>query len=259
MMKNVANIVIVLAMAVGTANVYAQPAAPYKTDAGKKVHEAMSGDIRTDAEKARDANRKPIETLEFFGLKEDMRVMEMFPGGGWYTKLLAPALADKGKLYLALGGRLKDRLSEWGFDKVELLDTGSTFKVVSEPGTFIADLGKFDLSVKDLDMVLTFRNLHNIAPESRAMINKTIFKALKPGGIYGVIDHTKRHMEGYSKETWRRLDPVLVIKESLDAGFEFVGYSDLHYRADDELLYDMARRAVKGNSDRFTLKFRKPE
>jgi predicted methyltransferase len=64
---------------------------------------AMASDIRSADERARDAQRKPLETLEFFGLKEDMRVLELLPGGGWYTKLLAPTLADKGKLYVAIG------------------------------------------------------------------------------------------------------------------------------------------------------------
>ncbi|MDH3305471.1 MAG: methyltransferase, partial [Gammaproteobacteria bacterium] len=76
--------------------------------------------------------------------------------------------------------------------------------------------------------------------------------------LYGVVDHTARHMEPPNVENRRRIDPVLVIKELLDQGFEFVGYSDLHYRADDELEYEVGRRSVSGNTDRFTMLFRKP-
>jgi len=83
-------------------------------------------------------------------------------------------------------------------------------------------------------------------------------KALRSGGLYGVIDHTRRHMEPANFENRRRIDPVLVVKELVDLGFEFVGYSDLHYRADDELEYEVGRRSVSGNTDRFTLLFRKP-
>ena len=72
-------------------------------DLKEALQAAMASDIRTEAEVARDRNRKPIETLEFFGLKEDMRVLELVPGSGWYTKLLAPVLADKGKLYVSMG------------------------------------------------------------------------------------------------------------------------------------------------------------
>jgi predicted methyltransferase len=82
---------------------------------------------------------------------------------------------------------------------------------------------------------------------------------LKPGGLYGVIDHTRRHMEPANAENRRRIDPVLVIRELVQMGFEFVDYSDLHYRADDELEYEVGRRSVSGNTDRFTLLFRKPE
>jgi predicted methyltransferase len=107
-------------------------------------------------------------------------------------------------------------------------------------------------------MALTFRNVHNFDAESRARMNRAVFDALKSGGLYGVVDHTKRHMEPENPENRRRIDPVLVIKEMLDIGFEFVGYSDLHYRADDELRYEVGRRTVTGNTDRFTFLFRKP-
>ena len=68
-----------------------------------KIKEAMAADIRTEAEVARDRNRKPVETLAFFQLSDDMRVLELLPGGGWYTKLLAPVLRENGELYVAIG------------------------------------------------------------------------------------------------------------------------------------------------------------
>ena len=110
----------------------------------------------------------------------------------------------------------------------------------------------------NIDMVLTFRNLHNFSKEHRDIINGNVFKSMKHGGLYGVVDHTRRHMEADNGENRRRIDPVLVIKELLDLGFEFVAYSNLHYRADDELEYEVGRRSVSGNTDRFTLLFRKP-
>jgi predicted methyltransferase len=115
-----------------------------------------------------------------------------------------------------------------------------------------------DFGVTGLDMAVTFRNLHNFEADSRARINGAVFKALKRGGLYGVVDHTRRHMEPDYSENRRRIDPVLVIKELLDQGFEFVDYADLHYRADDELEYEVGRKTVTGNTDRFTLLFRKP-
>ena len=89
-------------------------------------------------------------------------------------------------------------------------------------------------------------------------VNQAAFESLKKGGLYGVVDHTQRHMEDTTGESRRRIDPVLIIKEVQSAGFELVDYSTLHYRADDELRYEVGRRSVAGNTDRFTLLFRRP-
>ena len=107
-------------------------------------------------------------------------------------------------------------------------------------------------------MVLTFRNVHNFDEQGRMRMHQASFDALRSGGVYGIVDHTRRHMERDDFENRRRIDPVLVIKEAQAAGFEFVDYSDLHFRADDELEYEVGRRSVSGNTDRFTFLFRKP-
>ncbi len=233
------------------------PPAP-KSELAKKVEAALASDIRTPEERARDfPERKPVQTLEFFGLQPNMKVVEMFPGAGWYTKVLGPVLADQGELYLALGAtRLAPKLKEWKLDKVKLADTKADLKPSGQFGVFQTDA--IDLGVKDVDMVLTFRNAHNMTAPTRALLHRAVFTALKPGGIYGIVDHTRRHNEPGTVENWRRIDPVVVIKEALDAGFEFVAFSDLHYRPDDELRYDSQRPSIAGYSDRFTLKFRKP-
>ena len=223
-----------------------------------KVTAALAAESRPEADVLRDKNRKPLETLEFFGLEDDMRVLELLPGGGWYTRVLAPVLADNGKLYVSLRtDTVRDKvLSEPGFEKVDVLETSANAH--RPEGARFYVLAEFEFGVDDLDMVLTFRNMHNFAPEHRAIMNQQVFNSLKSGGVYGVVDHTARHMEPLNSENRRRLDPVVVIKELLDTGFEFVGYSDLHYRADDELEYEVGRRSVTGNTDRFTLLFRKP-
>ena len=223
-----------------------------------KVEAALAAESRPEADRERDRNRRPLATLNFFGLKDNMRVLELIPGGGWYTRVLAPVLADNGQLYVAIGtGRVESGvLTEPGFEKVEVLETNDNIR--RPEGSRFYAIDDFELGVSDLDMVLTFRNVHNFDPESRARVNSQVFKALKSGGLYGVVDHTMRHMEAPNNENRRRIDPVLVIKEMLDLGFEFVDYSDLHYRADDELEYEVGRRSVSGNTDRFTLLFRKP-
>ena len=223
-----------------------------------KVEAALAAESRPGADVERDRNRKPLETLKFFGLEDDMTVLELIPGGGWYTRVLAPVLAENGKLYVALGtSRVSESvLTEPGFEKVEVIETDANIR--RPDGSRYYALDDFDFGISGVDMVLTFRNVHNFDAESRERMNRAVFDALKSGGLYGVVDHTKRHMEPENPENRRRIDPVQVVKDMLDVGFEFVGYSDPHYRADDELRYEVGRRSVTGNTDRFTFLFRKP-
>lgn len=223
-----------------------------------KLKSAMAADIRNTADTDRDRNRRPVETLEFFGLRDDMRVVELLPGGGWYTKLLAPVLAENGEFYIAYGtsstwSRLEGKP---GFKKMQV--TAADAEIGRAAGARFYTASNTDLGVKNVDMVLTFRNYHNFDEPSRGALNKSVFKALKSGGIYGVIDHTRRHMQELNNENRRRVDPVQAIVEIQAAGFELVDYSGLHYRADDELIYEVGRRTVTGNTDRWTLMFRKP-
>lgn len=227
-------------------------------DIDAKVRAALAADGRPAADIARDDNRLPLETLRFFGLKDDMRVLELLPGGGWYTRILAPVLAENGKLYVALGtGNVSTNLLPLpGFDKVEVLETDENLRRPEGSRVYVMD--DFEFGVRDLDMVLTFRNVHNFGEDGRMRMHRAAFDALDRGGVYGVVDHTRRHMEPDDPENRRRIDPVLVIKEAQAAGFEFVDYTDLHFRADDELEYEVGRRSVTGNTDRFTFLFRKP-
>jgi predicted methyltransferase len=224
----------------------------------EKVAAAQAAESRPQSDVKRDRNRMPAETLGFFGMTDDMRVLELMPGGGWYTRILAPVLAENGEFYVAVGAsRVSEAIAgSAGFDNINVVETSDNLH--RPEGSRFYAMDQFELGLSDLDMVLTFRNLHNFEAKSRAMLNKQVFASLRSGGLYGAVDHTMRHMEAMNGENRRRLDPVLVIKEMLDVGFEFVRYSDLHHRADDELEYEVGRRSVRGNSDRFTMLFRKP-
>ncbi len=228
-----------------------------KDNFADRLRAAMADETRPEKDKARDANRLPVETLTFFGIDSDQRVLELLPGGGWYTRLLAPALEGTGKLYLAFAGRLSDEIKAERFMKeVEFLESTS-FEPTDHRGIF--NLVTFDFNVEGLDSVLTFRNLHNLTPSGRMATHKAVLDALKPGGVYGVIDHTRRHNEPDVEANWRRLDPVQVILEIEAAGFVLEGSSDLHARSTDELILEVGDEAVSGKTDRFTLKFRKPK
>ena len=125
-----------------------------------KVSEAMGSSVRTEAEVARDDNRMPLETLNFFGMQDNMAVLELLPGGGWYTKILAPVLRENGSLALAIGtSRVSERLlGEPGFDRVSVLEQNIELPRNGEFGTRGID-GALDFGNEQFDMVLTFRNM----------------------------------------------------------------------------------------------------
>ena len=126
-----------------------------------KIEAAMQAEDRPEADVARDRNRRPAKTLEFFQLRDDMRVLELIPGGGWYTRILAPVLRDNGRLYVAIGtNRIAEGLLlEPGFDKVTVVDVD--FEATRDGQFGTRSLAPFDLGVNNMDLVLTFRNLHN--------------------------------------------------------------------------------------------------
>lgn len=224
-----------------------------------KIEAALDHERRTEAQTVRDDNRKPVQTLEFMGLRDDMTVLELVPGGGWYTNILGPVLEENGKLYISIGAeRTGNRIEgKDGFGATEVIPFAAE-NIHREEGSRRMTVPEFNFGVEDVDLALTFRNMHNFTEEGRAHINRAVFEALKSGGHYGVVDHTRRHMQETYYENWRRTDPVKIIKEVQDAGFELVDYSTLHYRADDELRYEVGRATVTGNTDRYTLLFKKP-
>ncbi|MEO6078457.1 MAG: methyltransferase [Steroidobacteraceae bacterium] len=218
----------------------------------------MQGEIRTPEERARDVNRLPVEILSFFRMREDMRVIEILPSGGWFTKILAPVLKDKGKLYVTHPeGRYAEQYRTLaklpGLEKVGEIGWGAA-------GTGSRDFGPSGKWVVDpVDIVVTFRNYHNFSVADRATVNHSVFDALKPGGYYGIVDHTRRHNEPSTRANGRRVDPVLVIKEVQEAGFQLVDYSNLYFRPNDTLALEVGDPAVNDRTDRIALLFRKPE
>jgi predicted methyltransferase len=248
-----------LSLATWSTLTLAQMAPPQLSPLGQQIETALKSDIRSADDRARDAERKPRQTLEFLGLAPDQRVVELVPAGGYFTKVLAQVLADKGELYVALGTRTIEPLIKEvpALSRIRVAQADAQMKPsAGQMGLF--EVAPFNLGVTDADLVLTFRNYHNFTAEGRANLNRAVFAALKSGGRYGIVDHTRRHNEPDSRENWRRVDPVLVIKEVQAAGFVLEDFSGIHFTPDDELRYEVGRKSVAGNSDRFVLKFRKP-
>ncbi len=225
----------------------------------EKLKSTLGMDHRSEENRDRDANRAPVKAMEFCGLRGDMTVIEFGPGSGWYTELLGPVLQEQGTLYISY----KDKWME-SLDSLLARDFMSAVKKHpididwnSEEKHF--DVGEISFDGIKADMALNIREYHNFNTEGAAKMNAAIFAALKPGGRYCIIDHTRRHMEPHHNEVRRRADPVQVIKEVQDAGFVFSDWSDMFYKPDDVLRYEVGRKTVVGNTDRFSLLFIKPE
>lgn len=234
-------------LAIGSQVLAADPAATRA-----KIEANLQNSSRAAAEIARDANRKPGAVLEFFGLEDDMKVLEISPASGYWSKFVGPTLCENGgELVLSVG--VSDSFRS-GVMSLDGLDCASA---INDDIT-LGNLPPFDFDTGEFDIALTFWNLHNPSAEGRENLNTAVFNALKPGGIYGVVDHTRRHMQPSNRAVGRRLDPVLIIKEMLDVGFELDAFSDMHYHAEDDLAQEVGTPGVQGNTDRFTLRFRKP-
>ena len=224
----------------------------------EKILATIKMEHRTAADTKRDYNRSPLYALEFFGLKEDMKVIEFAPGNGWYSKILAPLLKDKGELHLAYREQWLNEM-----DELLVLEPMSKAKKLpidldwnNEEQQY--QLGNVDFAMNDADMLLNIREYHNFDTQDKAKLNKATFNALKPGGIYVIVDHSRRHMAPETHELRRREDAVQVILEVQAAGFALEKSSNMFYRPDDALTFEVGRKTVTGNTDRFILVFRKP-
>lgn len=184
-------------------------------ESGALLDKAISGAHRSDENKARDRFRHPRETLQFFGLKPDMTVVEIWPGEGWYTEILAPVLRERGKLYAA-GFALQakgapDFYKEIDADYRALLkrhpDIYDKVMLTELQAPEFVNIAPPD----SVDLILTFRNVHNWVKEGneQEMFN-VFYDALKPGGILGVVDH--------------RADPGTDLKASIRSGYMTEGY-----------------------------------
>jgi len=232
---------------------------------------ALASEDRTPKNVTRDVYRHPYETLEFFGIKQDMTVIELSPGGGWYTEILANYIHYPGTLIAAhfnpdAGGYYKRGRANFEkkmnsnpmYGRVEIVNIDST---LAEPNS--------------VDAVLTFRNLHNWLGPLLDTIFSNSYKALKPGGIFGVVEH--RANEGTTLEMMKKSGYVTekhAIEIAKKHGFELVSKSEVNSNPKDIKNYpkgvwtlppnlrmkevDKQKYLEIGESDRMTLLFRKP-
>jgi len=237
----------------------------------------LAGDQRPPEERARDVYRHPKETLLFFGIRPEMSVLEVWPEPGYYTAVIAPLLRERGKYYAGViaadpaNKYITNRLEEYHARLAARPDLYDRVAVV----TFAADGGS-TVPPGSVDMVVTFRNIHNwMARDQAADAFRSMFRALKPGGVLGVVEHRgnpavpqdPKAKSGYVNEDY-------AIKLIEEQGFRLVAKSGVNDNPKDTKDYEQGvwtlpptyrlgtkdhdKYAAIGESDRFTLRFVKP-
>ena len=249
-------------------------------DVKEQLQQAATGAHRSPENIARNQYRHPVETLSWFGIRPDMTVVEISPGGGgWYTEVLAPFLREKGKLYAASFDS-ESEVEYFRNNAKKYLD-----KLAANPGVYdqvvvteFAPPKKNKLEpAGKADMVLTFRNLHNWVNANVAEQTFTaMYKVLKPGGTLGLVAHRgEPRMVGKEWSEKGYVAQAEAIRLAEQAGFKFVASSEINANPNDTKNYeqgvwtlppvyrlgdqDRDKYTAIGESDRMTLKFIKPE
>jgi len=225
---------------------------------------AVTDSARPEADTARDAERKPADMLAFAGVKPGAKVVDLLPGGGYFTRLFSVAVGPKGKVY-ALAPAKADTAPADAPDRAAAVKAIAAdphydnVTVVAQPAK---QLLQFTLP-EPVDLVWTSQNyhdLHNIPDASVGDFDKVVFQALRPGGVYLVLDHSAEAGSGFrDTSTLHRIDEQAVRKEVEAAGFRFEGASEVLRNKDDPRTAKVFDASVRGHTDQFILKFRKPK
>jgi len=237
----------------------------------------LAGDQRTEENRARDRYRHPKETLLFFGIRPQMKVMEVWPEPGWYTEVIAPLLRDSGVYYAAVtpdpgSKHVTQRLVAFRAKLAARPDLYQHVQVVNFPLD-----GTDAVPPESLDMVLTFRNIHNwMADDKAAQAFASMYRALKPGGVLGVVEHRGNpavSQDPQAKSGYVNEDYAIRLIEA--QGFRLGAKSQVNANPKDSKDYEQGvwtlppsyrlgprdhdKYAAIGESDRFTLRFVKPK
>ncbi|MGH6870055.1 MAG: class I SAM-dependent methyltransferase [Rhizomicrobium sp.] len=246
----------VAAAVIGLAFSAAMPAAA-KTPA--YIAAAIADKNRPAEDVARDADRKPADMLEFAGIKPGMKVVDLMPGKGYFTRLFAVAVGPKGWVYA-----FEPTEFDAAFAKRNIpIPSGGdphypNFNFIHESIT------KFTLP-EPVDVVWTSQNYHDLhdkftGPVDLAVSNKAIYDALKPGGYFIVLDHVAEKGSGLrDTDTLHRIDPAVVKQEVEAAGFKFVGESKVLRNPKDPHTALVFDKSIRGHTDQFIYKFQKPK
>lgn len=224
------------------------------------ISSAIADPARPAADREQDANRKPLEVLEFAGVKPGDRVADFIPGGGYVTRLFSKIVGKTGHVYAVV----PEEFFAMRADADAAVKAIAADREYSNVTALREPAERFSAPEK-LDMVWTSMNYHDLhdkflGPVDMAVLNKKIFNALKPGGIYLVLDHAAAAGSGLrDTETLHRIDPAAVKKEVLAAGFVLDAESDVLRNPKDDHTAKIFDPAIRGKTDKFIFKFRKPK
>lgn len=217
-----------------------------------------SAPARSDEDKARDAQRRPAEVLTFLGLREGDTVLDTWSSGGWYTEVLSIAVGPHGKVYSQNSPAVL-AFRDGYYDK--MLGERLAGNRLANVQRVNADLGEAQLAPGSIDFALTALNFHDVynrqGTDGAAEFLGAVFSLLKPGGTLGLIDHAGA--PGTDNTDLHRVDPALAEQAVVAAGFIVEAKSDLLAHPDDDHTQGVFDPSLRGETDRFILRLRKPE
>ena len=231
-------------------------AASHKETTPVFIAKAVSDPARPAADTARDANRKPAALVAFAGVKPGDKVADFIPGGGYFTRILAKSVGPKGKVYAVTNPPAATATTPPAVFGIAADPAYGNIQVVA------TGIGSFKLP-EQVDVFWTAQNYHDLHARSRnldvAAVNKTIFAAIKPGGVFLVSDHAAAPGTAIDPEDkLHRIDPAIVKREVQAAGFKYEGESKVLANAGDDHTKAVFDASIRGKTDQFVYKFRKP-
>jgi len=242
----------------GVGSAVGESVAASEPAAGMRIREAIAGIEGRDAEEAaRDANRKPAAVLAFLGAEPGMTVLDIFAAGGWYSEVLSAVVGSDGRVIAQNPPRLL-QVRDGIFDKqLTARLEGGRLSNVERVDAGLSELG---LPAGSVDMALTALNVHDMyhmmSPDAAHSVFRQTYDLLRPGGVFGVIDHAGA--TGVNNAELHRIDPDAVRKMAEEAGFVLEAESDVLRNPDDDLTRPVFDPEVRGRTDRFVLRLRKP-